>query len=226
MTGRDTRQALLDAAVSVTREHGLPGLTLDAVAARAGVSKGGLLYHFATKEELIRVLVVDALDAFEADVLAQSDDGWTEGYVRACAAGDEALSEGRAVVGLLAALAGDPANRAAVAHRAAAWQDRISREARDPVDATIVRLAADGLWYASVLGEAPPTSALRRAVVQRLIEMARTVPAEAPRNVSAAGRKSTAPPPSTPVLDTDCAPDAGTRKDSSAPERAMPANDS
>ena len=40
------RARLLDAAVAVVRRDGAQALTLDAVAAEAGVSKGGLLYHF------------------------------------------------------------------------------------------------------------------------------------------------------------------------------------
>ena len=42
----DTRRRLLDAATAVVRRDGARALTLDAVAAEAGVSKGGLLYHF------------------------------------------------------------------------------------------------------------------------------------------------------------------------------------
>ncbi|HZB75928.1 MAG TPA: TetR family transcriptional regulator, partial [Solirubrobacteraceae bacterium] len=40
------REALLDAAIRVIRRDGAQKLTLDAVAAEAGVSKGGILYHF------------------------------------------------------------------------------------------------------------------------------------------------------------------------------------
>jgi AcrR family transcriptional regulator len=53
----NSRDLVLDAAEAVAHERGVPGLTLDAVAARAGVSKGGLLYHFPTKEALIQSMV-------------------------------------------------------------------------------------------------------------------------------------------------------------------------
>jgi Tetracyclin repressor-like, C-terminal domain len=39
------------------------------------------------------------------------------------------------------------------------------------VDATLVRLAADGLWFADLLGLAPPTGRLRQAVTARLEEL-------------------------------------------------------
>ncbi len=48
-----TKEKLLDAFESLLDEHGTAGATLDAVAAKAGVSKGGLLYHFRSKAELV-----------------------------------------------------------------------------------------------------------------------------------------------------------------------------
>ena len=52
-----SREAILDAAEAVVLESGTRHVTLDAVAARAGVSKGGLLYHFPTKEALLRAML-------------------------------------------------------------------------------------------------------------------------------------------------------------------------
>ena len=52
------------------------------------------------------------------------------------------------------------------------WQDRVEREGRDPVDATVARLAADGLWLAELLGMGPPTGELRDRVLERLLELA------------------------------------------------------
>jgi AcrR family transcriptional regulator len=50
---RPARERLLDAAERVVVESGATHLTLDAVAKSAGVSKGGLLYHFPSKEALL-----------------------------------------------------------------------------------------------------------------------------------------------------------------------------
>ncbi|RYE93109.1 MAG: TetR/AcrR family transcriptional regulator, partial [Myxococcales bacterium] len=52
-----TRERLLDAAEAVVIEQGVARLTLDAVAAAARTSKGGLLYHFASKDALVVGLV-------------------------------------------------------------------------------------------------------------------------------------------------------------------------
>ncbi len=50
-------EALLDATESVVAQRGVSSLTLDAVARNAGISKGGLLHHFPTKECLIDALI-------------------------------------------------------------------------------------------------------------------------------------------------------------------------
>ena len=52
-----SREIILDAAEAVVIENGAGHMTLDAVAAKAGVSKGGLLYHFPTKEALLRAML-------------------------------------------------------------------------------------------------------------------------------------------------------------------------
>jgi AcrR family transcriptional regulator len=51
------QNTLLDAAEAVVVRQGIANLTLDAVAAEAGMSKGGLLHHFPTKDRLVEALV-------------------------------------------------------------------------------------------------------------------------------------------------------------------------
>lgn len=164
MARGDTRAKLLDAASTVIRRDGPQALTLDAVAAEAGVSKGGLLYHFKSKRELLDALVARWMDDFQRDIDA-APGSFPERYVRAS---DGAKAE---EAGLLAALVADPGVLTAVRERHAAWQDRIATEGGDPVDATVARLAADGLWLADLLGIAPPGGELRARVLARLLEL-------------------------------------------------------
>ena len=53
----DVLTRILDAAEALVRERGVTGLTIEAAAHGAGVSKGGLLYHFGTKEALLTALL-------------------------------------------------------------------------------------------------------------------------------------------------------------------------
>ena len=65
MTKRDidTRDLLLSAACSILTE-GQEVLTLDAVAKRSGISKGGLLHHFRSKDALIEGTVAELIQRF------------------------------------------------------------------------------------------------------------------------------------------------------------------
>ena len=71
-----TRERLLEAAAAVVSTDGVSALTLDRVAEVAGVSKGGLLYHFATKRELVVAMLGRTLGRAD-DALADlaGDDG-------------------------------------------------------------------------------------------------------------------------------------------------------
>ena len=56
------RDRILDAAERVIMESGGRNFTLDDVAEQAGISKGGLVYTFATKDGLVRAArAADAL---------------------------------------------------------------------------------------------------------------------------------------------------------------------
>lgn len=173
MSRRGTRERLLDAALALVRRDGAQALTLDAVAAEAGVSKGGLLYHFASKRELLDALVERWIDAWQADLDAdERGDGFTAAFVRTSHLGGAGQEERAAETALLAAMVAEPEVLAAARERYATWQDRVEREGGDPVAATVARLAADGLWLADLLGLAPPQGDLRQAVLDRLLELA------------------------------------------------------
>src|SRR3954471_17888645 len=95
-----TRDRLLDAAGAVVHRKGAQALTLDAVAAEAEVSKGGLLYHFKSKRDLVEAMVERWMAEFARET-DEADPAFVRGYVKASApAGNE--------LGMLAALVADP----------------------------------------------------------------------------------------------------------------------
>ena len=170
---RDTKQRLLDAAAAVVRRDGATALTLDAVAAEAGVSKGGLLYHFASKRELLDAMLDGWLEEFAGEIeAAEEGRGFAHGYVKASDMSGWAAAERATEFGLLAAMVDEPGTLEGVRARYAAWQDRLAAQAADPVDATVARLAADGLWLNDLLGLAPPTGELRERVMARMLDLA------------------------------------------------------
>jgi AcrR family transcriptional regulator len=171
-----TRERILDAAEAVVEAQGVGRLTLEAVAREAGVSKGGVLYHFAGKEELTVAMIARFTARFDGAVegLAAEDPEpagrTTRSYLRATLG--EAPATGpsfdHACAGITAALAAFPEHLAQVRAQSARWQARIERDGLDPVLATIVRLAIDGLWLGenfNLLRLEPET---RQAVTERL----------------------------------------------------------
>jgi AcrR family transcriptional regulator len=68
---RSARERLLDAAERLVAEAGATHLTLDAVAKSAGISKGGLLYHFPSKESLLEGMLARHFRDVDAQVAAR-----------------------------------------------------------------------------------------------------------------------------------------------------------
>ncbi|WP_026381186.1 TetR/AcrR family transcriptional regulator [Afifella pfennigii] len=62
------RDKVLDAAEVIVGELGASGLTFEAVAKAAGITKGGVQYCFGTKENLVRAMITRWGDAFEEEV--------------------------------------------------------------------------------------------------------------------------------------------------------------
>ena len=60
-----SRQKILIAAAELAHEVGPANLSLEAIAARAGLSKGGLLYNFPSKSKLLEAVVQHHVDEFE-----------------------------------------------------------------------------------------------------------------------------------------------------------------
>ncbi len=63
------RQLLLDAAQEIVREHGVDGLTMDALAKRAGVGKGTVFRRFGNRSGLLRVLLDHAERKFQEEFM-------------------------------------------------------------------------------------------------------------------------------------------------------------
>ncbi|MEC5161144.1 AcrR family transcriptional regulator [Janthinobacterium sp. CG_23.3] len=173
------RQQLLRAAAHLALEHGAQGVSMDGVAALAGVSKGGLQHHFRSKQALLDALfeqsqqhvqeVMAAEMAAEADAGASAYGRVTRAYLRATAhmADHDGQSSWRALTILMLA---DPALRA---RWSSAIQEALPEERADSEQerATLLlcRLAADGLWLNDVLG-CHAIAAARRAELLRQLE--------------------------------------------------------
>lgn len=70
-----TRQKLFDASMELIGERGAAGVTVDEIAAAAGVSKGTVYYNFGSKSELIAQLLRHGVDILKARLVAAPDQG-------------------------------------------------------------------------------------------------------------------------------------------------------
>jgi AcrR family transcriptional regulator len=179
MSPRPSKKSdLMRAAATLVAERGYSALTLDAVGDAIGVSKGGVLYHFPTKEALVAALLEELSSGFDDDQLAAHDadpltpGAWTRAYVTASATPPQDTSAHVAAVALLAAVGYDPALLEPLQARYTTWVDRLNDDGLPGVDAHVVRLAADGLWAADLFGLAPPGPDLRARIHARLGELA------------------------------------------------------
>lgn len=172
---RRTREQLIEAAQQVVLAGGAGTLTLDAVAREAGVSKGGLLYHFPSKDDLI-IAMIDALCVGFESALDEAMQGepttpgrFTRAYVRATFTPER---EGRALsTALFAAGATNPALVAPFRERMVGWQRKLDSDGIDPAVATLIRLAADGLWFAELGDFAPPPMDVRERIQAALLAL-------------------------------------------------------
>lgn len=105
--GAPTRNAIVEAALALLRAGGLPALSVERVAARAGVAKGLVLYHYRSRAQLIercgarvdeerRTRLnaaaagrsgIAAVDALWEELTRQQDDGTGRAWLSLAAAG-------------------------------------------------------------------------------------------------------------------------------------------
>ena len=143
------------AASQIVQCKGVAKLTLEAVAKEAGVSKGGLLYHFSNKEALIEGMIVRGVEDYEGPFtikLRKTQRGKEMGSLFV----EERLNNERRTEELsssmMAAFMLKPELLEPLQQSFQQLQKNIENDEIDAVCATIIRLAADGLWYSEYLG--------------------------------------------------------------------------
>lgn len=175
-TPDQTRRALLDAAARLALEGGLAAVSLPAVCAAAGVTKGALFHHFGSKQGLVAAVCDDLLTRIDAEVeAALAEDGggpgtFTRAYLRCTFA--PMAGEASPWSSLSLSAITDPG----LAQIWAGWMARrLLRHAATDAgpELELVRLAADGWWLANLQGMAPDTRSAPAALHARLVALTR-----------------------------------------------------
>lgn len=172
MVRPSNRDRIIEAALELVGQHGIQSLTYESLAERTGISKGGIIYHFDSKQTLLRELLAhvshmqnEAILREIGDLATQHDTAdWTRAYI-------DAIAHGFFATGELAVLVDSLRDDDLRAH----W------DSVPPVgptfgeltqDQQIARLAIDGLWFNDAIGETALTPDERTALLNRLRKLA------------------------------------------------------
>ena len=151
-SARPTRDRLLDAFEELLIEGGERSATLDAVAAAASVSKGGLLYHFGSKEALVdgQLARLGALAATDADSIRSAPAGPVDYLIRSSIDTGSPFDRAYVAATRLAQGRHPQAIESLTAIRNG-WLSAIDDVVDDPNVAQAIMLISDGLYSNSAL---------------------------------------------------------------------------
>lgn len=149
------RDAVLDAFVHLLIEEGERAATVDAVARRAGVSKGGLLYHYPNKEAMISGLLerLDGLLADDVNAMAAAPEGAAAYFIKSSTWADTPLDRAFVAATRLAEVAhAETLRRIAAAQ--SSWLELLACDV-GPAMAKAVLYMGDGLYFNAMLARGP-----------------------------------------------------------------------
>ncbi|WP_158863541.1 TetR/AcrR family transcriptional regulator [Leifsonia sp. AG29] len=166
------RDRILDAFEELLAEQSERAATLDAVAARAGVSKGGLLYHFASKEALVAGVLARFREVLDDDVerMRTAPAGPVDYFLRTSIPTDSRFERAVVAVARLAQ-ASDARARDALAGAQRAWLEVLETAVGDPMVARTVMLIGDGMYYNTALLPAANTVLRDETDIDELIAL-------------------------------------------------------
>lgn len=149
----NVRRRLLNSTASLMASRGFAGVSISDIATDAGVTKGGLFHHFASKQELIAAVFEDELERFSKQIdefLAHEPAAYgcfTRAYIRATLV---TITDKAPTSALTFSICTEP-------ELMLRWNNWLSQRLtrHHDTDAApeleIARLAADGIWFTSLL---------------------------------------------------------------------------
>lgn len=163
------RVQLIESAKRLALENGLAAVSVEAVAADAGVTKGGLFHHFPSKHALVDAVFRHLLDQFAADLDArmavdtEPHGRFTRAFVRSVFEVGAEAQWGPLWIATIT----DPELRRLWGE----WlTSQLSKHGETSLRLESARFAADGVWLGHMFGVAPEDP---DAFQRHLIEMTR-----------------------------------------------------
>ncbi|MEX3934507.1 TetR/AcrR family transcriptional regulator [Paraburkholderia phymatum] len=183
----NTRKKAIEAALTILTHEGVGGLTFDSLSRESGISKGGLLHQFRTKNGVLKALLEHQQEQF--DQIAREHmvkDGAAK--VEPCLSSQiaiyrESVKQPHSVArAILAALVASPELLEDLKATDAAKMKKLREESADLELSLLRYFAASGLAFNSLLGLSPlPESMLNRLFARLLDETAWAVHRSEPK---------------------------------------------
>ncbi|QXT62663.1 TetR/AcrR family transcriptional regulator [Tessaracoccus palaemonis] len=171
------RVQILDAALRVVGRDGVTAVTYESVADEAGLTKGGIVYHFPSREALLASLQQHLADQWEVALVEAAGapaDRLTGAQRAAAYARVAATSADRAELLLVLEAATDPALAAPWARLMEVWAPPAPSGlplTTQQTDRLIAHLASDGLWVYDTITGTPLPPDVRAHLSSRIAEL-------------------------------------------------------
>lgn len=163
----------MDAAIELARREGVAAVTFDAVSREADMSRGGVIYHFPSKDDLLVAMVERIAEVWEEELADALGKPFAESsaaermaaYLRVAVA-STAQSDIAMMIDPAVPVEGEhPAQRVVRRWAPSAAEAMASADA---FELYLVRLVADGLWLHSALDIGTFDEGLQGAIMKRL----------------------------------------------------------
>ena len=167
----NNRDRILAGVIAIIEKEGLTAVTFDAVAAETGITRGGLIYHFRSREDLIRATHEFLAGKWRADIDARMKQAGGDRRLAYILAGGAEAS--RAEMLLMLDSVQDP-------EFVEIWSS-VRESSAPPVPAKgdaaamarfIAGLASDGLWMRQALERDRLPDEAKARVLDALLELA------------------------------------------------------
>lgn len=169
---RNASADILAAAREVTARHGAGKLTIDSVAREIGMSKGGVLYNFPSKQALLSALLQDLIEEHlvsMSEIDQAKPNATLRGHLHSLAASNN-LKENLSMA-ILATAAENPELLDPLRNMIESDHQKATSQSTDPIGAHVILAALDGLRFQQLLRMPPYDTKTRDAIKGRLESM-------------------------------------------------------
>ena len=179
----ETREKLIQAAAQLVISKGITRVTLEQVALEAGVSKGGLLHHFPTKQALLNGLIEQVGQVFKARLekymaleTSLQPGRLARAYIRASF---EYEADELQLTNAIAKVVSEfPELLQELQMDFAQLDQEMQQDGLPAARALVIRLACDGLWFSELIGVSSLQESLRSQMLEELLAMTRPEPTQ------------------------------------------------